>query len=322
MCAWSLYVFVWRTFDGGDGAEKRMTIDWDDLRCFLALARHGSLSAAARALGVTQPTVGRRLEAFEERLGTKLFGRRPSGYVLTAAGQSIRPLAERMEQDALTVERIASGRDVGLAGEVRVSASEWFASHVLGPIVAQLAARHPAIVVELVTDTRRISLARREADVAFRFARFEQQEIVQRQAARVAFGLYASDAYLAKRGVPDFDRGCEGHAVIAMSDDLASLADVPWMRAVAVNARVAVRSSSRDAQASLAAAGAGLVCLPRFVGDATAGLRLLTPPTPPPERNVWLGVHRDMRALPRVKSLVTFVVDALKRLGPRLDPAR
>jgi DNA-binding transcriptional LysR family regulator len=294
--------------------------DWDDLRCFLAIARHGSLSAAARALDVTQPTVGRRLEAFEERLGAKLFRRTPSGYVLTSTGESVRPLVERMEVEALEVARIASGRDVGLEGEVRVSASEWFAIRVLAPLLAPFSARHPAIHVEIVTDARRVSLPRREADVAFRFARFEQNDVVSRQVARVAFGLYASDAYLAQRGAPDFARHCEGHALITMNDELASTADAPWLRALAARAHVAVRSNSREVQATMAAAGAGIACLPRYLGDAMTGLRLLTAPTSPPDREVWLGVHRDTRSIPRVKTLVDFAVIGLSRIEPLLRP--
>src|SRR5438552_19176157 len=112
-------------------------LEWDDLRYFLALARNGSLSAAGRALGVTQPTVGRRIDAFERRLGTKLFRRSPSGYALSPAGESMLAHVDSMEREALAAERIATGRDVGLEGTVRVTAPEWLATRVLAAMVAR-----------------------------------------------------------------------------------------------------------------------------------------------------------------------------------------
>ena len=295
-------------------------LDWDDLRFFLAVARHGNLSAAARVLKVTQPTVGRRIDAFERRLGAKLFQRTPSGYALSAAGEGILMHVERMEKEALAAEGIAAGRDAGLQGQLRVTASEWLTIRVLGPVLVPFGARHPAITLELVAGARWLSLPRREADIALRPAAFEHQEVVQREVARIGFGLYASDAYLAERGAPDFARQCEGHVIITMNDELPAIADVPWIRAIAARARVAARTNGREMQATMAAASAGLVCLPRYVGDATAALRLLSPPTPPPERKLWLGVHRDTRAVPRVKALIAFLVDALARLGPALCP--
>ncbi|WP_437690481.1 LysR family transcriptional regulator [Sorangium sp. So ce176] len=295
-------------------------LDWDDLRYFLAVARHGNLSAAARALKVTQPTVGRRLEAFERRLGAKLFLRSPSGFALSAAGESVLGHAERMEQGALAAELAAGGRDAGLRGQLRVTASEWLAVRVLGPLLVPFLARHPAISVDLIADARWLSLPRREADIALRPAAFEHHEVFQREVARIGFGLYASETYLAERGPPDFDRQCEGHALVTMSDEPPAVADLPWLGAVAGKARVAARTNGREAQATMGAAGVGLACLPRYLGDATPGLRLLSPPSPPPERALWLGVHRDARAVPRVKALVAFVVDALAPLRRALRP--
>jgi len=286
-------------------------LDWDDLRYFLALARSGSLSAAGRALGVTQPTVGRRIEAFERRLGTKLFRRTPAGYVPSPAGESVLAHVDAMEREALAAERIATGRDAGLTGTVRVSAPDWLSARALAEVIVAFRRDHADLAIELVTESRWANLARRDADVAFRLAPFDQQEVVQRQIARVAFGLYASKAYLARRGEPDFARECEGHDVITMTDDLSALLDVPWLRSTARRARDAIRSNSREAQATAAAAGGGLVCLPRPLGDATTGLRLLSPPRPPPARPLWLGVHRDVHAIPRVRSFVRFATAAL-----------
>ncbi|CAN91080.1 transcriptional regulator, LysR family [Sorangium cellulosum So ce56] len=295
-------------------------LDWDDLRYFLAVARHGNLSAAARVLKVTQPTVGRRVAAFERRLGARLFQRSPSGFALSAAGESVLGHAERMEQDALAAERAAAGRDAGLRGHLRITASEWLATRVLGPLLVPFLARHPAISVDLIADARWLSLPRREADIALRAAAFEHHEVFQREVARIGFGLYASEAYLADHGPPDWGRQCEGHTLVTMNDEPPAIADLSWVRAVAAKARVAARTNGREPQATMGAAGVGLVCLPRYLGDATAGLRLLSPPSPPPGRKLWLGVHRDTRGVPRVKALVAFVADALGPLRSALDP--
>ncbi|MFY0537427.1 LysR substrate-binding domain-containing protein [Nannocystis pusilla] len=118
--------------------------------------------------------------------------------------------AEQMEAAALAAERVASGRDVGLRGRVAVTASEWLVGSVLGPLLGPFVAEHPGLELELVADARHLSLSRREADIAVRPSRFEQAEVIQRQVGVVAFGLYASDGYLARRGMPDFAAQCEG----------------------------------------------------------------------------------------------------------------
>jgi DNA-binding transcriptional LysR family regulator len=280
-------------------------LDWDDLRFFLAVARAGSLSAAARRLAVTQPTVGRRLDAFERRLGSRLFRRTPSGHALTPAGAAILRHVEGIDAAALTVERIAAGRDSGVAGSVRLTCTEWFGRQLLAPILARFIARHPGVVVELLADVRPYSLAQREADVALRLGSFVQKEVVRRKLGVVAFGLYAAPAYLARHGPPDAP---DGHVLVTMNDAAgAPFPDSAWLAAALPAATVVCRSTSRDAQAALAAAGAGLATLPRALGDATRGLRRLPRPAPVPGRDLWLGVHRDTRGVPRVRALVDFL---------------
>ena len=295
-------------------------LDWDDLRYFLAVAREGSLSAAARALAVAQPTVGRRISAFEHSLGARLFVATPAGQKLSATGRRLLPHAEQMERDALAAERILSGRDTGVSGPVCITASEWLIQSVLGPLLAPLAARHPELQLELLAEAKHLSLVRREADIALRPSRFEQQEVVQREVAIIAFALYASDAYLAKHGTPDFERQCEGHLLIGMSEALGKVPDVEWLPRVAARARVVVRTNGREPMAKMAAASIGITCLPRFLGDATPGLRRLPAPGPAPERQLWLGVHRDARAVPRVKASAAFLTESLARLRPALHP--
>ena len=293
--------------------------DWDDLRFVLAVARAGSNSAAAQLLGVAQPTVGRRIAALEGRLGAKLFEQLPTGQRLSATGKRLISHAERMEEEALSVERVAAGRDVGLRGRVTITASEWLIGSVLGPALAPFCAANTELELELLADVRHLSLARREADIALRPSKFGQDGVLQRQVATLGFGLYASDAYLAKHGVPDFSLNCAGHALIAMSESLTQIPDLEWLGRCASEARVALRTNGRAPMATMAQSGLGMACLPRFVGDASPGLRLLRAPLPP-ERALFLGAHRDARSVPRVRATITFLTSALERLKAALCP--
>jgi DNA-binding transcriptional LysR family regulator len=296
-------------------------LDWDDLRYFLAVSRAGSLSAAAATLGVTQPTVGRRIAALQRRLGAKLFTPTPTGQALSPSGRKLLPHAERMELEGISAERVTSGRDAGLRGHVRVTASEWLIGAVLGPMLRPFVSLYPALELELLADPRHLNLTRRDADLAIRPSRFEQPDVVQRAIAVVAFGLYASDSYLAERGPPDFQGQCAGHRLIAMSEDLTKIPDVAWLPSLTAKASVVVRTNGREPMARMAAAGVGLVCLPRFLGDATPNLRLLATPSAGPQRKLWLGCHRDVRAVPRVGVVSSFLAEGFRRLRAALHPA-
>src|SRR6201996_1758796 len=162
-------------------------LEWSDVRVFLAIARNGTLGAAARQTGQTQPTMGRRLRALEETVGHALFQRTKQGFVLTDEGAAVLAHAERMEEEALGFERRLAGQPGEMEGLLRVSSSDWFGVHVLTPVFAGFAARHPKVTIELVTDSRLFSLARREADLVFRIKRFDEAGVVQRKAVHVAY---------------------------------------------------------------------------------------------------------------------------------------
>jgi DNA-binding transcriptional LysR family regulator len=289
------------------------TMNWDDLRIVLAVARQGSLSAAARSLRLTQPTVGRRVAALEAKLGTKLFVATRLGQEVSHSGRELVAHAEQMELSALAAERSSLGRDSGMRGNVCVTATEWMVGGVLARLVAPFTAKHPELELELLADVRHLSLMRREADIALRVSRFEDGEVIQRKVGVVAFGLYASDSYLARHGAPSFSTGCPGHRLIAMSKSLGKVPDVEWLPALTFAAHVALRTNGREPMATLAKAGVGMACLPRLVGDRTPGLRLLRTPSPAPERALWLGVHRDARKVPRIRATAAFLAQALAR---------
>jgi len=293
------------------------SIDWDDLRFLLALSRQGTLTAAARDLGVTQPTVGRRLAGLERRLGARLFRSTPKGAELSAIGEALVGRARRMEVEAVEATRLASGRDEGVQGRLTITASEWLVARLLGPGLQGLLEAHPGLRVDLVASARWANLARGEVDLAIRPARFEQRSVFEREVARAGYGLYASAEYLRRRGRPDFAGGCAGHVLLVMDDDVPT-ADSSWLQELAAEARVGARTNGREALAAMAGAGLGLACLPRLVGDGTPGVELLQPPVPAPERRLWLGVHRDVRKLPRVRAAIDHLSALLRRAQPAL----
>lgn len=297
----------------GRGLRYGGAVNWDDYRFFLAVARAGSLTAAARALRVSQPTVGRRIAALERRLGATLFVRTPAGFALSAAGIAVREHAARIELDVLGAEGRVTGRDAGVRGVVRVTASEWLCTSVLAPIAGELVARHPELELELVADTRHLDLARREADLAIRPARFAQQAVIARAVGEVAFGLYAAPRYLAARGLPQAGDG-RGHVQIGMLDGVGDVARA-WLARVLPRATRSLRTNGRDAMARLAVAGAGLACLARVVGDAEPRLARVELGEPAPAVTLWLGMAKDARATPRVRTVARHFA---ARLGERL----
>ena len=295
-------------------------LDWDDLRFFLAVSRHGSLTAAAKDLRVAQSTVGRRLASLEANLGVRLLQRTPDGYLLTVAGESVRAQAERVEEEALAVERTVGGQDAKLEGVVRVSCTETFAAHVLGACLGALHVKHPGIVVELLSSAQQLSLSMREADIAVRLVPSDQHDLVVRRIGRIAFGLYASSAYLGRYGHPDFDAGCPGHRLMTLLGDPESDPQAVWVAGLAARASLGFQTSSHEGLLSAARAGGGLACLARFRGDLDADLRLIDTPRPAPKTDIWLVVHNDSRGMPRIRAAMSSIADAVKGMSPHLDP--
>lgn len=295
-------------------------MDWDDIRTFLAIARAGTLSGAARTLGLTQPTMGRRLAAMEARLGARLLQRTPDGYVLTQLGEAVLGNAERIEAEAISVERAVSGRDVALEGVVRLTTVDTLAARILTPAIAALQQQHPGIAVELVPATQSLNLSKREADIALRMARFEGHDIVSRRVGTLAVGLYAGRAYLERHGSPTAGQG-EGHAVVTVLDDQLHLPEARLLAERLPGARMALRTNSRDVHLWAAKNGIGIACLARFRADTEADLVHLFPEEPPLTRDIWLGVHRDLRHTPRIRAVIDAVTSELKRKEAILNPA-
>lgn len=281
-------------------------MEWSDIRLFLAIAREGTLGAAARRLGLTQPTMGRRLKALEQALGRRLFQRTSDGFVLTDEGALVLAHAERMEEEALAITRELAGRDGQLDGQLKISCSDWFGIHVLAPILSRFSRLHPKVTVELLTDARLLNLSRREADLVFRITPFTEPEVISRKLMTIPYGLYAA----ADLPDPRYD-GAGDMPLVTMDEAFGSMPDVAWLKGLFPQAPIAMRSNNRDVQARLCLRGVGLAVLPRPLGDSMGGLRLLDPPTSPPSRDTWLGYHRDLWRLPRLRALLDVVIQSV-----------
>jgi DNA-binding transcriptional LysR family regulator len=294
-------------------------LDWDDLKTFLAISRHGTLSAAARALKVSQTTMGRRLDHLHDLAGAILLVRTPTGYRLTPTGAAILEEVERMEDAALSLERTITGEDRRLAGLVRVTTVDSLAAHLLTSAWVALQARHPGIVVEVITDTRSLSLARREADIAVRLGRFDAHDTVVRKIGEMAFAVYAAPAYIARHGLPDWGAAAPGHRIVRVQDDLLDTPDASWFVGRTAHAEPVLLANSREVQLRGVAAGLGLGHLPCYLAAECAHLvRLDTGPVL--TREIWMGVHRDTRHTPRIMAVQEVIVDAIARSRVLLHP--
>ena len=297
-------------------------LDWDDLRFFLSIARHRTLGGAAKDLHVTLSTVSRRLTSLQDRMGVRLVQRASDGYVLTLAGQSIRARVERVEAEALSIERTVAGQDVRLDGLVRVAGSQLLTSHLLAPAYTVLHARHSGILIEALPDLPGEPLATRDAEIAVRLRRFEHHDLVVRNIGALAFGLYGCVAYLARHGEPDLGNGCIGHQLITARREGDLSTQAAWLDEHAGRAQVVLSADSYETQYCAAACGGGLALLPRFRADAEPALRRVTTPVAVPKAEIWLGVHREDRGTPRVRTVLDCIVEAVRSRAAVLNPMK
>ncbi|QYO76041.1 LysR family transcriptional regulator [Devosia salina] len=281
-------------------------MDWDDVRVFLSIARNGTLGAAARDIGQTQPTLGRRLRGLEQAVGQTLFQRSSNGFVLTEAGQSVLATAEQMEEQAVGFARILAGQENGLSGLLRVSSSDWFGAQVLTPVFSDFCRTHPNVTIELITDARRLDLSRRDADLVFRNVQPEEPDIVQRKLIEIDYGFYGID----RLPPPEAGDGA-GCPLVTMDTGFADLPDMDWLRTVLPNAHPVYRSNNREAQAVACAAGVGFAVLPRILAERMPQLKAINLGSAPPGRTMWLAYHRDLRHLARLRALLEHTIAAL-----------
>ena len=273
--------------------RKRTEPDWQDLRVFLALGRHGSLSAAARILGVNHATIARRLHALEEDIGEKLVERRPDGYVLTPEGAHVLSAASDMEAAARGIGRGQRGE--ALHGLVRVNAPPALSQGFLALRLAGLAAAHGGLDVELATDIRAVSLERHETDIAIRMSRPEDGDVIARRLGSVAYGFYATPVLCRRMAAG------EAPSFIGFDEADRHVPEAAWLSRQFPRARVAFRAGHQALQAVAALSGAGVALLPHYIGGAAEGLQPCTLGSVPPPRDVWMLVRRRDRHDPLIR---------------------
>ena len=195
-------------------------MDWSALQDVVAVAESGSLSAASRQLGRSQPTVGRRIEQLENQLGTLLFNRTSKGLILTPVGEQVLSHAKKMSVDAASIERIASGADQRLEGVVRVTMTDQMGNYWLPTKLEEFHQKFPGLRLEVVVENRNLDLFKREADIAVRFGRPQQLDLIIRKSIRYHYGLYASSGYLEKNGYPRSLKQLAGHRFISYDETI------------------------------------------------------------------------------------------------------
>ena len=291
---------------------------WDDVRVFLAAARAGSLSGAARSVGVGHVTVGRRLASLEARLGVTLLNRTPDGFITTPAGDAILRQCMTMETAALDLERIAAGSDTLLSGSIRVTTTEPIAAQTIVPAIAALRRAHPDLQIELILGVRSLDIARREADLAVRVARPRTPDLVCQRLGEIGYALYASPRYLEMHGVPESGRGLGGHHLISFTGAPAGTSPF-FMGESLEGARLALRCDNPFVQRQAGVDGLGIAELACFLGDASEGLVRVWPGAAPARRTAWLVFHRDMRRSARVAALASAIRDEFRRQRKHLE---
>lgn len=278
-------------------------LDWSDLRYLLAAAQTGSFAAAARRLRVDQATVGRRLRALQDAAGTPLLERTRGALTLSAAGRRALHAAEAMDEAALALERTLDASRPEVAGVLRITATDALASRVIAPRLPELTSRHPGLTVELDVSNQRMSLSRREADVAVRLARPVEAAVAARRGGTLGFALYASRAYLRARGRPDAT--LRDHALLGYDRGLAGASSaLRWVDELRAG-RVVLRSNTALSLLAATSAGLGVAALPCFLGDAEPGLVRVAPEVR--TREIWLAVHGDLRRSARARVALDFL---------------
>jgi DNA-binding transcriptional LysR family regulator len=285
--------------------------DWNDLKYFLAVARHGSTIAAGKALGLSQSTVHRRLEELERRLGRELVTRHTSGYRLTDFGEELRPYAEQVAAAVEELVRHVSDAARDQAGVIRVTCPEPIVQRMT-PLIERFHARHPKLRVEFVMSDRYLDLSKGEADVAFRSGDTDD-ELVGRKIADSIWAVYASHAYIARNGSPKRIEDLAQHPLVCLDESL-SKHRVVWLKQVAPEAKVAARNNSVLGLMYAVRSGVGLGPLPTAIADEDPDLVRVLGPIPELARSWRLLCHPSRRRSPRVAAFFDFIAEEREAL--------
>lgn len=280
-------------------------MDWNDIRIYLALVRTGTVRSAAAKLEVSHSTVARRIEAFEKRLGVRLFERSSGGYAVTPAGEDMLVVAEQMENEIHGLERRIVGQDQRLSGDIRVTMVDVLATHLLMPHLTEFTQTYPDIDLEVVIAYEPLDMSKREADVALRFTNKPPEHLVGRRLATLHSAAYASAEYLKHRDLrADTSARWIGYGKRVAYPRWVKESDYPHIPAKGM-------LDSMLLQLEATKAGMGIGMLPCFLGDTTPTLRRLPPGVAKPGFDLWLLTHRDVRTTARLRIFSDFVAKAV-----------
>ncbi len=289
-------------------------LDWNDLQYFLAVARGGSTLAASRALRVSQTTVARRIAALERTVGLVLFEKRPAGYALTPAGDELLVHAQEVEAAAHKFDSVAAASTRDLQGSVRVTTEEIFAVTLLPPLMRELRDLHPQIVIELDTAQAIRDLGAGEADIAMRSTtQATGNGLVGRRICEDDWTLYCSRDYAARNGVPADREELKNHTIIGGGGGNLWRHYQAWLKSLGLEDRVAMHHASSTGLLSGVRSGFGIAVLPCIVADAEPDLLRCLPPRGGHGREFWLLTHERVRHSPRVRAVIDFLYERLKR---------
>lgn len=295
-------------------------MDWDHLRIFLAVARHGQLLAAGRSLGLNHATVARRLDALEQSLGTPLFDRRPAGCVPTQAGERLLPVAERIESELLGVSESLRDEEADVSGTVRIGAPDGLGNYFLAAALGELTRRHPNLVVELVPLPRTFSLSRREADLAIVLDPPAEGRLVVSRLTDYTLGAYAVRGYLDRHGTPASTADLKDHAVVTGVEDLAYASALDYSAALEKHARRKFRCASVMGQIEAVRSGTGIGILHDFAAGAIDGMVPILPEIVF-RRSYYMICHPDTSSIRRIAVLREFLIRRFREERRRFVPA-
>jgi DNA-binding transcriptional LysR family regulator len=294
-------------------------LNWDDGRLFLAVARAGQILAAARALGINQGTLSRRMAALERSFGSKLLTRRTHGTELTDAGLALAEALERVESELLAAQAGLQGADAAVAGAVRVGAPDGFGVGFLAPRLARLGLRHPELRIQLVPTPRGFSLSRREADIAVMVGRPEKGRLVARKLTDYTLGLYASRDYLEGRPAPGAAAELAGHRLVGYVEDLIPVPALNYAADFLRGWRSHLEVSSAIGQLEAVRAGAGIGVLHDYLARPHRDLVPVLPGLRA-TRSYWTAVHENLRDVARVRVVAAFLAEIVREAQPDFAP--
>ncbi|HEY4805966.1 MAG TPA: LysR family transcriptional regulator [Paraburkholderia sp.] len=273
--------------------------NWEWYRSFLQVIETGSLSAAGRSLGLTQPTIGRHIESLETALGLKLFTRSFDGFSPTDAANELRPYAESLAATTAALRRVASGHGSGVRGTVRLTASEIVGVEILPPILTALRNDYPELTIELVLSNKADDLLRREADIAVRMFRPVQEALVAKRIGGIEVGLHAHERYLAQHGVPKSMNELSGHTLIGFDVETVFIRSVQKKNKALTRKNFAFRADSDLAQLSAIRAGFGIGACQAALAARDSRLVRVLPKAFSLTLDTWVAMHEDLRGSAR-----------------------